>query len=88
MVGLDQMLGFDAIRLFPIARRRLRLFRSHRRTSRRWRTSAGGWTVYHWPSSWPLPAKLLSVTQIRERLHDRFRLLAGAGGRRSPGKYP
>ena len=40
----------------PIARRRWRLSRSHRRTSRTWQTSAGGWTVCHWPSSWPPPA--------------------------------
>ena len=45
---------------------------------RSWR-SAVAWTAFRWRSSWPPPACMsMTVTEVRDRLDDRFRLLVGS----------
>ena len=79
-VGLDEMLGFDAIRLFAD---RAAAVASFQITQENITTVAD---ICRRLDGVPLAielaaarVKLLSVTQIRDRLHDRFRLLAGGG---------
>ena len=79
-VGLDEMLAFDAIRLFAD---RAAAVTSFQLTQENVTTVAD---ICRRLDGVPLAielaaarAKLLSVSQIRERLHDRFRLLAGGG---------
>ena len=78
--GLDEMLGFDAIRLFAD---RAAAVASFQITEENISAVAD---ICRRLDGVPLAielaaarVKLLSVTQIRERLHDRFRLLAGGG---------
>ena len=79
-VGLDEMLGFDAIRLFAD---RAAAVSSFQITEENITTVAD---ICRRLDGVPLAielaaarVKLLSVTQIRDRLHDRFRLLVGGG---------
>ena len=78
--GLDEMLGFDAIRLFAD---RAAAVASFLITQENVTTVAD---ICRRLDGVPLAielaaarVKLLSVAQIRDRLHDRFRLLAGGG---------